>query len=266
MFRSYNDQIRDATLDAKNNADLKKELDSFTRSKQLSMGVLPIEIEALNPNIQRDTAISLLKKYTYQPKAAYAYLFDNNGVDDFIKFNVDFDKMVRGVTNMSLEEFKSEWDYFTNVEMKTAAFKYRSRFAGPEERNKYERKEIKFEVKEDIKSPVIPKYQTRESAEKLVQSSLKKYDIIRRLKRRAIEEIETSYTKSSVTEKTKYIDKHNKIIELLDRIENTKSNDEIEKLLKKAEDILAISGSGIRKSRYKRPIIALSIPHQWDWQ
>jgi hypothetical protein len=333
MFRSYNDQIRDATLDAKNNADLKKELDSYTRSKQLSMGILPIEIEALNPNIQRDTAISLLKKYTYQPKAAYAYLFNNvNGIDDFIKFNADFDKMIRGVTNLSLDEFKNEWNYFTTIEMKKPAFIYKSRFTGLKERNKYEdaekekrrlemerlarleseRKErLGVEYEEIYGNPIdLMNYPGRLAIKKEQQEnrtiinkakSASKIDSIKKEEKRIdnvlnnmtailtkIDDIITKLQKTEDPERKYKIDSLSKlkvsitlIMNNINIHRNDKNYETIDKLLtdannyikntealiNSAESMISPSGSGIRRSRYrKRPLVLLRIPNQWDWQ
>lgn len=138
MYQSAKARLQESELAAANDSFIGNEVQQLLRNQMLTQGISPIEIETLNPNLQRETALELLKKYTYAPKAVYSYLFNiNDGISNFIRYNEDFSKMVRGLTNMSPEEFKEEWKYFTNVEMKKESFKKRTRFSKISERENY---------------------------------------------------------------------------------------------------------------------------------
>ena len=278
MFQSYNAQLREASLDARNNSAIKSQLDLYNRTKLLQQGITPIEVEALNPNAQRNTAMSLLN--TYAPKAAYSYLFNTtDGISNFIKYNEDFSKMLRGITNMSLDEFKEEWNYFTNVEMSKPAFKNRTRFTRPRERREYEigadRTAVEnLETEESKKRISAEKYEIKERSKnigpKLYNTQVK---IINDLQDRAKEEWNRYSNEVDVDKQDEYMKNYTRLIQLRDLIIKETNRDKFDDLVKTIENEFGNKnikrGSGFKRPsniKYKYPNKkTINKIYQWDW-
>lgn len=256
MYQSAKARLRESELAALNDLTIGREVQQLIRNQLLMQGITPIEMETLNPNIQRDTAMELLKNFTYTPKAVYNYLFNlQDGISNFIKYNEDFKKMVRGLTNMSLEEFRDEWQYFTDVEMKKEAFKNRARFTKPKERKTYEldeqkRKEVqKLEEEETSKRTAIAKYQG-EARSRTINTPFKKEKelIIKRLNDAAREEYIKAQQEEYANKQQEFFNKYGKLIQLRDLIKKEEDAKGLDKLIKIAKEELDIKGSGKRSN------------------
>lgn len=242
-----------------NDSTLLDENNRLIRENKIRAGE-PLSVERPNPILERSTALSLLRKYTYAPNKAYGYLFNiDNGLTDFITYQNDFDKLIKGRSNMSAEDFIKEFNYFQDIEMKKPEFLKRTKFASLDERERYEKiieemktqQRISIQDKEEEERAAIIKYQGEERARTIGKKRRNedKDRIIKELNEKARLEFQKANEAERVYLQEEYFNNYTKLISLRDRVLKENNPEKITELYNEAKDILSIKGSGYNNKR-----------------
>lgn len=252
--------LQEASKQSINDSMLLDETNRLIREEKIKVGE-PIPIERPDSNLERSMVIMLLRKYTYAPNKAYGYLFNtDNGISDFITYQNDFDKLVRGLTNISAEDFMKEFNYFQQVEMKKPVFKKRTRFSNQNDRKKYEEEKLKqihkdqideLEKKEQIGRNAIIKYQddARSATVGPKRRNEDKNRIIKEINKKAREEFEKANAAERVGIQEEYYNNYSELITLRDKILKETDQKIIDSLFERFKSITAKTGSGLRTKK-----------------
>jgi len=123
--KAYSDYVRNLKISALNQKVIGHEINMAIENNKLLKGITPLPLqEELNPFESRELILRFLKTVTYEPKKAFATLYDRGQINLFAKTMGEFySKQLKGKANLSAEQLLKEWDAFQVLVLKSNAYK-----------------------------------------------------------------------------------------------------------------------------------------------